>query len=56
MILFFVTEKNPNLVKNFSKLNWTSWALALCIVGLEAGNILLYTAGWDISIGQVISS
>lgn len=37
------------LVEAFGELNWTSYALAVAIVGLEVGSLLAYRAGWRIS-------
>jgi drug/metabolite transporter (DMT)-like permease len=35
------------------KLNWTSVALGLTIVGVDIGYLLLYRAGWNVSLGSV---
>jgi len=56
VILFFTTTKNSNLFVEYGKLHWSSFALGIAIVGLEAGFLLMYRAGWNISTGQVISS
>lgn len=54
--LYFLTTKKPDLLAEYGKLNWTSFVLGLCVVGLEAGFIFMYRAGWPISSGQVVSS
>lgn len=56
LLMFFATSKGESLVKEFHNLNWTSFVLGLAVVGLEAGFVLLYRAGWNISTGQVITS
>ncbi len=56
VILFYATSKDGSLVSEFQKLNWTSFVLGIAIVGLEAGFVMLYRAGWNISTGQVITS
>ena len=38
------------------KLNWTSYALGLAIIGLELGFLLAYRAGWDLSLGALVSN
>ena len=37
-------------------LNWTVPALAVAIVGIEAGYLLAYRAGWDISLGALVGN
>ncbi len=37
-------------------LNWTTPALAVAIVGIEAGYLLAYRAGWDISLGALVGN
>ena len=56
LILFFATSKGGNLFAQFKQFNWTTFALGLAIVGLEAGSIYMYRAGWDVSAGQVVHS
>ena len=33
-----------------------AYLIGLAIVGLEAGNILMYKAGWNISVGSLINN
>lgn len=54
--LYFLTEKNPNLLTEYGKLHWSSFVLGIAIVGLEAGFLLMYRVGWKVSTGQVVSS
>lgn len=56
LILFFVTEKNGNLFKEISQLNWVPYVLGIVIVGLEAGYLYAYKAGWPISIASIVQS
>ena len=44
-ILYFVLEKDGNLIKEYSKLNWAPLVLGIVIVGLETGWIYAYKAG-----------
>lgn len=41
---------------SLQKLNWTSYALGLAIIGLELGYLLAYRAGWDLSLGALVSN
>lgn len=54
--LYFLTQKEPNLLAEYQHLNWSSFALGLAIVGLEAGFILMYKVGWSVSTGQIVQS
>ena len=56
LLLYFCTAKGSAILQEYKQLNWTSFVLGLAIVGLEAGNIYLYKAGWDVSVGQIICS
>ena len=54
--LFFVFSPDKNLLGHYKQINWTTIILGLAIVGLEAGSIYMYKAGWDISTGQLVYS
>lgn len=54
--LYFCTVENANLVREFSNLNWCPFLLGLAIVGLEAGNIYMYKAGWNMNTGFIVQS
>jgi drug/metabolite transporter (DMT)-like permease len=41
------------IVEAFKQLNWASYALAVSLVGLEAGYLLAYRAGWRISVAAI---
>ena len=41
------------IVEAFRELNWASYVLALALVGLEAGYLLAYRAGWRISVAAI---
>lgn len=55
-VLYFALQRGGNLLQECHHLNWSSLVLGLTIVGLEAGSIYMYKAGWDISMGQMIYS
>ena len=53
-ILFVSSVGDGNVAQEVRKLNWTSVALGFSIIGLEAGYIFLYRAGWKVSVGSVV--
>ena len=55
-ILYFAFGSGGNLLKECGKLNWTSFVLGIVIVGLEAGWIYAYKAGWQVSTGFIVQS
>ncbi len=55
-IIFFAGHRAPILSEELKKLNWTSFALGVIIIGLEFGYILAYRAGWDISKAPLVAN
>lgn len=55
-ILYFVMNKNANLIAEYGKLNWAPVTLGIVIVGLEVGWIYAYKAGWQVSTGFIVQS
>ena len=53
-VILLVQPLKTSLADAFRQLNWSSYALALAIVGLEFAYILAYRAGWRISIAAVL--
>ncbi|HKJ28496.1 MAG TPA: hypothetical protein VJ965_12710 [Anaerolineales bacterium] len=54
LLLFFPMK--DGLRDALQKLNWTSVALALTLVGLEVGFLLAYRAGWIVSMAGLVSN
>lgn len=54
LLIFFLIDPNKDVSAQIKLVNWAPIALGVFIVGLEAGFILLYRAGWDISIGSLV--
>jgi len=48
------TSGQYDILRDFKSLNWTSYILGLVVIGLEAGNIFLYRAGWKIGVGSLV--
>ena len=55
-VLYYVSGSRGNLMKEYGKLNWAPFILGIVIVGLEAGWIYAYKAGWQVSTGFVVQS
>ena len=55
-ILYFVLNRNGNLLREYGKMNWAPIVLGIVIVGLEVGWIYAYKAGWQVSKGAIVQS
>ena len=55
-IAYFVLTPGANLLREYRHINWSAFVLGLAAVGLEAGSIYMYKAGWNISMGQMVYS
>lgn len=55
-ILYFALGNHAGLLKEYSKLNWAPIVLGIVIVGLEAGYIFAFKAGWQVSTAQVVQA
>ena len=55
-VLYFVLQKEPDLIREYSRVNWASFVLGLVIVGLEGGWVYAYKAGWQVSTASVVQS
>ncbi|MBQ2677541.1 MAG: EamA family transporter [Firmicutes bacterium] len=52
--IYFVGHGFSDVANQFSMVNWAVIAFAITMVGLDAGYILLYRAGWNISLGTLV--
>lgn len=55
-VLYYALGSGVNLAKEYAKLNWAPFALGIVIVGLEAGWIYAYKAGWQVNTGFIVQS
>ena len=55
-ILYFTLGSHSGLLKEYGKLNWAPVVLGIVIVGLEAGYIFAFKAGWQVSTAQVVQA
>lgn len=54
LTIFFLTDSAKDVGAQLRLINWAPIVLAFILVGLEFGFIMLYRAGWDISIGSLV--
>lgn len=54
--LYFILNRNANLLREIRLTNWAPIVLGIVIVGLEVGFIYAFRAGWQISMAQIVSS
>ncbi|MDE6320241.1 MAG: EamA family transporter [Lachnospiraceae bacterium] len=55
-ILFVCSAGPAGTIMEIKQVNWTSLVLGLSIVGLEAGYVFLYRAGWKVSNGALTAN
>lgn len=55
-VIFFIGNHSASITAEIKKLNWTSFALGVVIIGLELGYILVYRAGGDVSKAPLIAN
>ncbi len=53
-ILLMVFPPPGGIAAALRNLNWSTYVLALAIVGLETGYLLVYRAGWNIGLAAVL--
>ena len=54
-IIYFMTS-GGNLLAEWKEINWTTFILGIAIVGLEAGSIYMYRAGWNMNTGYIVKA
>ncbi len=55
-VLFFALGNKGSLIREYGRINWAPFVLGLVIVGLEAGWLFAYKAGWQVSTGFIVQS
>lgn len=55
-IMFFVINRNGNLLHEYAKTNWAPFFLGISVVGLEVGFIYAYKNGWAVSTASIVQS
>ncbi|MBS7007277.1 EamA family transporter [Anaerostipes sp.] len=55
-LMYFLMNKDGNLIHEFNKLNLAPFIFGIVLVGLEVGFIYAYKAGWQISVVSIVQS
>ncbi len=53
-VLYLTLTPDASLLREYGKLNWASFLFGIVLVGLEAGWIYVYKAGWYVSTASVV--
>lgn len=56
LLLYYALNKDANILKEYSKVNWAPFVLGIVIVGLEVGFIYAYKVGWPVSTAQIVQA
>ena len=54
--LYYMLNRDANLVRELRLTNWAPIVLGVVIVGLEVGFIYAFRAGWQVGTTQIITS
>lgn len=54
--LYFILDHDGGLIRAYGRLNWAPFVLGVVVVGLEAGWIYAYKAGWQVSTAFIVQS
>jgi len=54
--LMFYVLGGRSLVQEYRRLNWVPFVLGISLVGLEAGFIYAFRAGWEMSTAHLVQS
>ena len=55
-IIYFMINRNGNLLGEYAKMNFAPALLGVSVVGLEVGFIYAYKAGWPVSTASIVQS
>lgn len=55
-VMFFVMNRDANVIAEFSKMNAAPALLGIAVVGLEVGMIYSYKVGWSVSTASIVQS
>ena len=56
LVLYYLLNRDGNIVQQYKQLNWAPFVLGIVIVGLEVGFIYAYKAGWPVSAAQIVQA
>ena len=55
-VCYYLFNPGTNILDQAQHVNWVPFVLGTAIVALEAGNIYMYKAGWNINTGALVAS
>lgn len=55
-IMYWFGGERQGIAQDLIKLNWTSFALGLAVVGLEFGYLHVYRAGWQVNTASLVAN
>ena len=56
VILLRFLSNEQSFLHEYTRVNWTSFVLGFCVVGLEVGMLYTYRVGWAVSTATVVQS
>jgi len=56
LVMYYVLNRDANILQEYRKLNWAPFIMGIAIVGLEVGYIYAYKAGWPVSLAQIVQA
>ena len=56
LVCYYLFNPGTNIIDQARHINWVPFVLGTAIVALEAGNIYMYKAGWNINTGALVAS
>ena len=54
--LYYLLDKDADILREYSRLNWAPFVFGIVLVGLEVGFIYAYKAGWEVSMASIAQS
>lgn len=56
LALYYALNRGGSFMQELRKLNWVPFAFGIVLIGLEAGFIYAYKAGWKVSTLSIVQS
>ena len=56
LILYYLLNRDADILAEYSRVNWAPFLLGIVIVGLEVGYIYAFKAGWPVSTAQIVQA
>lgn len=52
-VAFVISRNGSSFLDEFSKMNWTTYALGFALMCMEAASIYMYKVGWTLNTGYI---